>query len=111
MHTEEAKDAIDYLAKDSYKAIYSEKENSTSEIITCPYFTTSILPINGEVEVNHQEKDSFVIYICVSGNVTFQYENEIEKLHLGETLLVPACMKEFKIIAKEKSKLLEVYIK
>ena len=111
LHTEEAKDAIDYLAKDSYKAVYSEKENSTSEIITCPYFTTSILPINGEVEVNHQEKDSFVIYMCVLGNVTFQYEDQIEKLRLGETLLVPACMKEFKIIAKEKSKLLEVYIK
>tara|TARA_B110000091_G_scaffold115952_1_gene125104 strand:- start:1663 stop:2640 length:978 start_codon:yes stop_codon:yes gene_type:complete len=111
LHTEAAKKAIDYVAKDSYKAVYLEKANSTSEIISCPYFTTSILPLNGEVEINHQEKDSFVIYICVSGNVTFQYENEVETLHLGETLLVPACVKEFKIIAEEKSKLLEVYIK
>lgn len=111
LHTEAAKDAIDYLAKDSYKAVYSEKENSTSEIISSPYFTTSILPLQGKVEMNHQHKDSFVIYMCVGGNVTFQYEDQIEELQLGETLLVPACLKEFNIIAKEKSKLLEVYIK
>ena len=49
--------------------------------------------------------------MCVGGNVTFQYEDQIEELQLGETLLVPACLKEFNIIAKEKSKLLEVYIK
>jgi mannose-6-phosphate isomerase len=111
LHIEAAKDAIDYVAKSSYKAVYSENENSISEIISCPYFTTSILPLYGKVDINHQEKDSFVIYMCVAGNVTFQYEDQIEKLHLGETLLVPACMKEFKIIAEEKSKLLEVYIK
>ena len=111
LHAEAAKDAIDYLAKDSYKAVYSEKENSTSEIISSPYFTTSILPLQGKVEINHQQKDSFVIYMCVGGNVTFQYEDQIEELQLGETLLVPACLKEFNIIAKEKSKLLEVYIK
>ena len=111
LHTEAAKDAIDYLAKDSYKAVYSEKENSTSEIISSPYFTTNILPLQGKVEINHQQKDSFVIYMCVGGNVTFQYEDQIEELQLGETLLVPACLKEFNIIAKEKSKLLEVYIK
>lgn len=111
LHTQAAKEAIDYIAKDSYKADYIEKENNTSEIISCSYFTTSILPLNGKVEINHQEKDSFFIYMCVLGNVTFQYEDQTENLQLGETLLVPACMRKFKIIAKEKSKLLEVYIK
>ena len=49
LHTEAAKDAINYHAKDSYKALYSEKENSTSEMISNPYFTTSILPLLGKV--------------------------------------------------------------
>jgi len=111
LHTEAAKDAINYHAKDSYKALYSEKENSTSEMISNPYFTTSILPLLGKVEINHQKKDSFVIYMCVAGNVTFESEEQKESLYLGETLLVPACMKEFNIVAREKSKLLEVYIK
>ncbi len=111
LHTEEAIDAIDYSAKDSYKTVYSKKENASSEIVSCQYFTTNVLPIKGEVSINHQEKDSFVIYMCVEGNVTFQYENQTEKLKTGETILVPACIKKIKIIADEASELLEVYIK
>jgi mannose-6-phosphate isomerase len=111
LHTEDAIEAIDYATKESYKATYSEKENTSSEIISCQYFTTNILPLKGKVEVNHQEKDSFIIYMYVSGAVVFQYENQIEKLQMGETLLVPACIKKIHIIADEKSELLEVYIK
>jgi mannose-6-phosphate isomerase len=111
LHTEEAIDAIDYSAKDSYKTVYSKKENASSEIVSCQYFTTNVLPIKGEVSINHQEKDSFVIYMCVEGNVTFQYESQTEKLKTGETILVPACIKNIKIIADEASELLEVYIK
>ena len=111
LHTEEAIDAIDYSAKDSYKTEYSKKENASSEIVSCQYFTTNVLPIKGEISINHQEKDSFVIYMCVEGNVTFQYENQTEKLKTGETILVPACIKNIKIIADQVSELLEVYIK
>ena len=49
--------------------------------------------------------------MCVEGNVTFQYENQTEKLKTGETILVPACIKNIKIIADQASELLEVYIK
>ena len=111
LHTEEAIDAIDYSANDSYKTEYSKKENISSEIVSCQYFTTNVLPIKGEISINHQEKDSFVIYMCVEGNVTFQYENQTEKLKTGETILVPACIKNIKIIADQASELLEVYIK
>ena len=110
LHTEEAKEAIDYVAKKSYKTTYLEKENTASPIISCQYFTTNMLPIKGRVAINHQEKDSFVIYMCVAGAVEFQYENQTEKLQMGETILVPACIKKIQIIAEEKAELLEVYI-
>ena len=111
LHTEEAIDAIDYSIKDSYKSAYSKEENKASEIVSCPYFTTNVLPLNGEVLVGHNDKDSFVIYMCVEGSVEFQYKNQTEKLQMGETILVPSCIKNIKIIADEKSELLEVYIK
>ncbi len=111
LHTEEAIDAIDYSIKNSYKSAYSKEENKASEIVSCPYFTTNVLPLKGEVLVDHNGKDSFVIYMCVEGNVEFQYKNQTEKLQMGETILVPASIKNIKIIADEKSELLEVYIK
>lgn len=111
LHTEEAIDAIDYSVKKTYKTEYSKKENTISEIVSCPYFTTNVLPISESIQMSHTAKDSFVIYMCVKGEVEFVYQKQQEKLQYGETLLVPACMKEFKINTSSKSELLEVYIK
>jgi len=111
LHTEEAIDAIDYKAQSSYKTEYSKLQNQPSEMVTCPYFTTNILPVEGEVSVNHQDKSSFIIYMCVAGNVTFSKEEHREDLTMGETILVPASMKNFTIHSSENSELLEVYIK
>ena len=111
LHTEEALEAIDYSAKESYKTSYTKEQNSSSEIVSCPYFTTNILPFKGEIALNHSDKDSFVIYICVDGDVEFKYQNQVENLQKGETILVPASIKELEISSEENSELLEVYIK
>tara|TARA_B100000795_G_scaffold269961_1_gene261394 strand:- start:5348 stop:6325 length:978 start_codon:yes stop_codon:yes gene_type:complete len=111
LHTEEAIDAIDYSAQDSYKTVYFKEQNKASEIVSCPYFTTNVLPVNGEVFINHEEKDSFVIYMCVIGNVVFKYKDQIESLQMGETILIPNCIKNIVVLSEEKSELLEVYIK
>ncbi|MEN8857044.1 MAG: type I phosphomannose isomerase catalytic subunit [Flavobacteriaceae bacterium] len=110
LHIEEALEAIDYSSKPSYKTDYSKTQNISSEIVSCPYFTTNVLPINGDVSVNHSNKDSFVIYMCVKGSVCFAYKNQKEYLKMGETLLVPANLKEFTIASSVTSELLEVYI-
>lgn len=112
LHTNEAIDAIDYKAQENYQTDYLKKQNESREIVSCPYFTTHVFPIKGKVNVNNYDKDSFVIYMCVSGEVHFQYEDQqIEKLVAGETVLIPASLKEFEIEAEFQSELLEVYIK
>ncbi|SNR15266.1 type I phosphomannose isomerase catalytic subunit [Tenacibaculum jejuense] len=111
LHTELALDAIDFTAIPDYTTSYDESLNSSSEIVSCPYFTTNVLPIEGELFINHQDKDSFVIYMCVSGKVSFVHKNQEEILIAGETVLVPAKLKEFKLKSVEKSELLEVYIR
>lgn len=111
LHTNEAIDAIDYKAQDSYKTAYSKINNTSSEIVSCPYFTTNVLPVKNTVSIDHTGKDSFVIYMCVKGAVTFNHKGNKEVLNFGETLLVPACVDEFSIHSNEPSELLEVYIK
>ncbi|NVJ88689.1 MAG: class I mannose-6-phosphate isomerase [Flavobacteriaceae bacterium] len=110
LHIEEALDAIDYKALNEYKTKYKLKENHSSKVVSCPYFTTNILPIKGEVSVDHSHIDSFVIYMSVEGSAEFIYNNESENLQIGETILVPACIKNFTIKSTTNSKLLEVYI-
>ncbi|CAM1344910.1 type I phosphomannose isomerase catalytic subunit [Tenacibaculum amylolyticum] len=110
LHTELALDAIDYQAQEQYTTSYTKSNNAASTIVSCPYFTTNVLPIDSSITVNHANKDSFVIYMCVSGAVTFKKEEETVTLHMGETVLVPAKLKEFVITPAVASELLEVYI-
>ncbi|WP_298426942.1 type I phosphomannose isomerase catalytic subunit [uncultured Kordia sp.] len=111
LHTALALDAIDYTLHKNYKEEYTSEVNKTSTIVDCPYFTTNLLPLQGEITLNHDDKDSFVIYMCVKGNVSFQTEDYQETLSFGETLLLPASIKNATVIAEEASELLEVYIK
>lgn len=110
LHTEFALKAIDYSSKESYKTDYAVKNNISVPVVACPYFMTNVLKVTEEVIVNHEAKDSFVIYMCVKGQVAFEYKGVTELLSKGETLLVPASIKEFKIIPTETSELLEVSI-
>lgn len=111
LHTEEAIDVIDYEVQESYKTSYSKKENQSSEIVSCPYFTTNVIPLNGTISIDNSSKNSFVIYMCVQGEVEFLYQNQKEKLRMGETILIPACINNIQISSIEKAELLEVYIK
>ncbi len=111
LHTDEAIDAIDYNGQKDYSTQYKKEKNKTNSVVDCPYFTTGYIPINGEIKINHNDKDSFVIYMCVNGAVNIIVNSKNTKLNKGETILIPAALKELTISSLENSELLEVYIK
>ena len=65
LHTEKALNAIDFKAKENYKESYSKKANTTTQVVSCPHFTTNTLPVKGALNLDLKNKDSFVIYMCV----------------------------------------------
>ncbi|GFD93351.1 type I phosphomannose isomerase catalytic subunit [Tenacibaculum sp. SSH1-16] len=111
LHTEKALEAIDFSAKSSYKTTYKKQKNIANKVVSCPYFTTNILPVEGKKEIDLSKKDCFVIYMCVEGEVTFFYESQQEVVRKGETILVPACIDKVEILSENPSELLETYIK
>ena len=113
LHTQEAVKAIDYKAQDSYKTAYKKVDNDASRIVSCPYFTTNVISLkpSTSIAINHSEKDSFVIYMCVAGSATFKQNEQTERLGKGETLLLPACIKNVKLTSSATTELLEVFIK
>lgn len=111
LHTDLALDAIDYNFYPQYKTIYQEKLNQTVNIADCPYFTTNIIKFNASVTKDYSLIDSFIIYICLKGKTEIVWEAGKESLNMGETVLIPATIKELEIISQEESEILEVYIK
>ncbi|QIK58672.1 mannose-6-phosphate isomerase [Dysgonomonas sp. HDW5A] len=112
LHTELAKDAIDFKLYDNYKIDYSHKANDTVALESCQYFTTNLLELDKPYTQDHSNKDSFVIYICMDGSceVKDSNNNAIE-LKQGETLLVPAAnTKNITITPNTHVQLLETYV-
>ncbi|HEY9186019.1 MAG TPA: type I phosphomannose isomerase catalytic subunit [Salegentibacter sp.] len=109
LHTALAIDAIDFEKRDDFKLTYEKKKNHSSEIASCKYFTTNYLPVSGKVNKDYSALDSFVIYMCVSGNAEITTNRHSEKLNQGESLLIPAKNKRV-IIQAENCELLEVFI-
>ena len=110
LHTDLALDAIDYSLPDHYKIDYERSENKSSEVVVCNYFTTKFLKLNNLVEKDYNLIDSFVIYICVDGKFEIDYNGEETiKVTLGETVLIPADLKELKLKSDQSAEILEVY--
>ncbi len=112
LHTDLALDAIDYKAQEQYNTDYNKTLNKPSNVIDCKYFTTNIISIDDEIDIDHSSKDSFVIYLCVDGNVSIKFHmNKKVNLKKGETVLIPAELDNIAISSEGLSELLEVYIK
>lgn len=109
LHTELAKDAIDYKLYDDLLTTYTPASDKEVKLAECKYFVTNLLDVASSVECEVASRDSFVIYICMGGEaaVTDSEGNETP-IRQGETILVPASTRSVTITGK--AKLLECYI-
>ncbi len=110
LHTELALDAIDYKAQKEYKTLYQKAEQGTAEVVKCPYFTTNLVSFSKTIEKDFNHLDSFIIYICTSGSCEIRHEHGTVHVSEGETVLIPAVVKNFSLATTEPTELLEVYI-
>ena len=111
LHTELAKDAINYEVQDDYRTHYEVEKNEPVELVACPYFTTSLYDIDEEVSCDYSELDSFVVLMCMEGNCTLTTDKEEPiEIHAGETVLIAAENNEVILNPHGKAKLLESYV-
>jgi mannose-6-phosphate isomerase len=106
LHVEQALEAMNYNVTDT-KRSYSKEENKSNHVVSCPYFTTNFLPLNGDIPVK-KSGDSFTVYICTDGDYTVIVGNNKYHFKKGDTVLIPAALKYFSLSGK--ATLLEIYI-
>lgn len=112
LHTELAVDAINYDDIERHKPEYSIELNSRKTLVDTDFFTTGIINFDKEVEKDLNFIDSFVIYMCISGEAEiFDGHSEPVSLKEGETVLVPAGINNITLLPKRESRLLEIFIK
>lgn len=124
LHTDLAKDAIDFAVEESYKTVYQPKINKPVCISESPFFTVKILEVDRNFHRKLFKYDSFIIYMCLEGDCCIKtlstqgFDGDLPLfkevfLSKGNSCLVPAAAADVMVMplnSAHKTKLLEVYI-
>ena len=112
LHTDLAREAINYEVLDDYRTKYEPLKDEPVELVACTYFTTSLYDMTEEISCDYSELDSFVIFICMEGSCKMR-DNEGNELTVsaGESILLPATTQDITITPEGGNvKLLETYV-
>src|SRR5574344_871548 len=115
LHTELAKDAIDYKVYPDYKTNYKKVRNAEDVLVDCKYFTTSLFDLDKPFTKDLSTMDSFLVVICIEGQCTIN-DNEPGgnqyslNLRQGETVLIPATSQGVTFSPKGNIKLITSHI-
>ena len=111
VHTELAKDAIDYTVYPDYRTHYNPEKDEEQEVVSCPYFTTSIYDLTLPFAKDLSGIDSFVVVMCLEGEGTMEVDGEEVSVHQGETVLIPATADDLCFVPDGSMKVLTSYIR
>ena len=107
LHTELAKEAIDYTVAADYRTRYEAAKDRPVELVACPYFTTTLYDLTRPCEIDLAATDSFLVVICIegSGTLTDDQGNTLP-VRQGETVLVPASVRSVSVEPEQGIKFL-----
>lgn len=108
LHLDLALKAINYKDSDA-KRHYSSKENVPVTLCSSLYFETNRLVLTENTRRDLLSRDSFVVYMCVDGQVTIETTGFSEEMNKGETILIPASIADI-VINTSGATILEIYI-
>ena len=110
LHTDLALEAIDFSMTGKTGIRKTISKNKTENLISCEFFNTNLLAFNSSIKKEYYLNDSFVVYICIDGEFSINWDGGSEKVTKGETILLPAMIKEVVLEPVKESRLLEIFI-
>lgn len=87
LHTELAKDAIDYKVYPEYRTPYTPCKDAEVTLVDCPYFKTGLLELDAPYRRNLSDSRDFIVLICMEGEGRVRSAESSLCLKAGETIL------------------------
>jgi mannose-6-phosphate isomerase len=110
LHTDLALDCIDFRPAGEIRIHKEPGPGETVNLVSCEYFNTNIIYLDSAIRKEFYTVDSFVVYICTAGECLIRWDDNYEVITKGETVLLPAMIKEIILEPVKVSHLLEIYI-
>ncbi len=111
LHTELAKEAIDFNDCGGARVEYTHLENIPVTVVRSPYFTTNVLELDDEMMRDYSEADTFVAIVGIKGSAIIVCGPQQVRMKEGETVLVSADAVSVTIKPEGSFTALETYIK
>ena len=93
LHTEQAKDAIDYTFHRDYKSAPADPGETNALIAECGHFKVYRLLLDGGMTLSYDDS-SFTVLMCLEGECTIECGGDPMAVKAGETVLLPAVLTE-----------------
>ena len=106
LHTELALDAIDFAKRDNHKVVYTTDTNQRNLMVDSPYFKTEIIVVDGEMNIQTVQLDSFVVLMAAQGDSQISVDGTTYAFPFGSTVLLPACLTGFTIKSNQSEVLM-----
>ena len=110
LHTELALDAINFeWSEIKNLRVDNSLANTANLIDTNDYFKTSIIDIDGVMDLDYGKRDSFTILLCLEGEGEIEYDTDaLDTINKGEILLIPSELEEMNLSGNMR--LLEIHV-
>ena len=90
LHTELAKDALDYKVYPDYRTRYDARKDAEVGLVSCDYFTTSVIDLTEPLTKDLGNLDACLIVMCLEGGGTLRTGEESCGIAVDGCILVPA---------------------
>lgn len=90
LHTALAKEALDYKVYPDYRTSYEPRKNADVDLVSCKYFTTSVIDLDAPFSKDLSSLDSFLIVMCLEGSASLRTPEGTADISADGCILVPA---------------------
>ncbi|MEA2043299.1 MAG: type I phosphomannose isomerase catalytic subunit [Bacteroidota bacterium] len=109
LHTNLAKDAIDYTAKPGGSVKYNRIPDRQNKVIGTDFFSINFINLQQSLDLNYEQRDSFTVLMCTEGKYYLAYNSATIEIKKGDTLLVPAVMDKLNLYTDGKAQIIEIF--
>lgn len=90
MHLDLAMDCIDLKR-------YTPAPTTTGQLVSCPYFTATYLPLSKQMECDHVTQEGFTIYMGLEGQAQILCDGQQYLFNQGDCVLIPDAVSEWSV--------------
>ena len=101
LHTELAKDAIDYEVYKNYKIPHIDETKEVAPLVECEHFVTHRIKVDTSLDLSFNP-GSFTVLMCLRGKVSLKYDSGNGEIKEGETVLLPATLNRLTLYGKAR---------